>query len=792
MKFCIHCGQQIGDEARFCSHCGHKQVSSSESLPVNKAVQHITPQWVSCANFTLWSVLLLSIVGFLGPLFMGILIYKYMYVSFHGANYYEMMVINNDLKQAQVIFPILQILMIIAYCLYIGALKLFAKCQSDQHAKGSINQVIVSVCVQAICFLVMVYMQDFTKDFIWWIWLILYIVAVVSYFIQLNGFSHLMKSPSYSERAQLGAKSLRLAALCNIRLLLLPFATLAVLFIIFLAFSNHSIIAKFDLNFIQSLGLYLAEIFFSASERATTAATLSKITLIVSAVFALLWILCILICPASGWYQIKTADRPSADSESSRDAAKETPSDGEAPAAEESSTEETPVAEETPHVEETSVREESQAVDECKDEVALCTEVPSINNIEDEAPKSKKKLFIILGGILSVALIAGGVYFFLNKDKDNDKVEDESYVIEYSISHNTEEGSWVYYADTADGLVSTGIEGCGLYTEILDQHDFDGDGHLDALVRENGGGNAHAPYPSVIYYDEDANCFKQTEEFEAPNVTLKEVDGEWTFIEYTGIRETHFAFKEGKVTVVNEDVQSVGQADRRYMLSNFYRDNEDGEKIIRYDLDDDGSDEWLTVFRGFSHAENYGQTMNLEEIKWSNGKRLRRFVNINNNWTENYSIWGAEIVFLQSKTNGMHDILTDNTHYHRWNGSTYKEWEWNGTELVCNDTSQGRYETSWVGNYSFTGVINGQWHFTMNLYIDQDNEVYGGYKVQESDNGYVELRGTVDSDGKIRIDEFFEDGSPTGYYFQGTFSTTGLSGKYLSTERQIDMSFYAN
>lgn len=454
-----------------------------------------------------------------------------------------------------------------------------------------------------------------------------------------------------------------------------------------------------------------------------------------------------------------------------------------------------PAAEEAPPVKDSFTREESQAVDVCKDEVAPSTEVSSANNNEEKnEPKSKKKLFFILGGILVAAFIAGGVFFILSKNKDNseNENEDESYVKEYSISYNTEEGGWVYYADTADGLISTGIEGWGLSTEILDQHDYDGDGNLDALVLENGGGNAHAPYPSVIYYDMDAKCFKQTEEFEAPNVTIKNVDGEWTFIEYTGIRETHFAFKDGKVTVVNEDVRSVGQVDRKYLLSYLYNGDEGGEKTIRYDLDDDGRDEWLTVCRGFSHAENYGQTMSLEEIKWSNGKRLKSHIFANNNWTENFFIWGTEMAFLQSKTNGIHDILTDNTHYHRWNGSTYDEWVWNGTDLVCNDTHEGRYETSWVGNYSFTGMINGQWHFTMSIYIDQDNEVYGGYKVQESDNGYVELRGTVDSDGKIRIDEFFEDGSPTGYYFQGTFSTTGMSGKYLSTERQINMTFYAN
>ena len=244
--------------------------------------------------------------------------------------------------------------------------------------------------------------------------------------------------------------------------------------------------------------------------------------------------------------------------------------------------------------------------------------------------------------------------------------------------------------------------------------------------------------------------------------------------------------------IADQTVHSVGEVFRKFPLSALYNSNDEGDKTIRFDLDDDGREEYLSVHRGFSHAEGNGDYMSVEEIKWNNGKMLKSVITRNNYPVWNYTIYGAEIAFLQSKTNGMHDILTDGIHYHRWNGSTYKEWTWDGTQLVCTDTSEGQYETmpTWDGDYRFEGVINGQWHFDMWLFIE-GARVWGSYLVHEGDNDEVALNGTIDADDSIRIDEHYRDGGLTGYYFQGTFSKEWITGKYLSTQRSIDMDFYA-
>ena len=44
--------------------------------------------------------------------------------------------------------------------------------------------------------------------------------------------------------------------------------------------------------------------------------------------------------------------------------------------------------------------------------------------------------------------------------------------------------------------------------------------------------------------------------------------------------------------------------------------------------------------------------------------------------------------------------------------------------------------------------------------------------------------------GKVEVYEYNKDGSQTGYYFTGTLTDKGFSGKYLSTEnKKLKMSF---
>ena len=97
----------------------------------------------------------------------------------------------------------------------------------------------------------------------------------------------------------------------------------------------------------------------------------------------------------------------------------------------------------------------------------------------------------------------------------------------------------------------------------------------------------------------------------------------------------------------------------------------------------------------------------------------------------------------------------------------------------------------WDGHYEYEGIIAEKWHFDIEFNIIR-NEVKGRYRVHETNNGYVTLEGSIDDSGNISFSEYYDDGTPTGYYFTGMFSTMSISGKYLSTQRKINMKFQAN
>lgn len=94
------------------------------------------------------------------------------------------------------------------------------------------------------------------------------------------------------------------------------------------------------------------------------------------------------------------------------------------------------------------------------------------------------------------------------------------------------------------------------------------------------------------------------------------------------------------------------------------------------------------------------------------------------------------------------------------------------------------------GSYSLSGDIRGQYFFGMNLNISGKN-VNGEYRVYNGYDKTVLLKGTIKADGKMTVYEYEPDGSQTGYYFTGTFSGGHYKGKYLCTQRRINMSFHA-
>lgn len=86
------------------------------------------------------------------------------------------------------------------------------------------------------------------------------------------------------------------------------------------------------------------------------------------------------------------------------------------------------------------------------------------------------------------------------------------------------------------------------------------------------------------------------------------------------------------------------------------------------------------------------------------------------------------------------------------------------------------------------GNIAGKYDFVMFLDVFGDR-VEGRYRVLQNQDGFVNLSGSITM-GKVEVYEYNKDGSQTGYYFSGTLTDKGFSGKYLSTEnKKLKMSF---
>ena len=96
------------------------------------------------------------------------------------------------------------------------------------------------------------------------------------------------------------------------------------------------------------------------------------------------------------------------------------------------------------------------------------------------------------------------------------------------------------------------------------------------------------------------------------------------------------------------------------------------------------------------------------------------------------------------------------------------------------------------GTYRLQGTImhKQNYYFDMELHV-KNNQVTGKYIVQNGENVYVTLSGSIDSKGNMSLTEY-KGGSATGYYFTGRFNQANYSGKYRCTYRKLTMSFNAS
>ena len=180
--------------------------------------------WKESTQKIFWGVIVIAVAGIINVL--------YDYVSY-GVFIFELVAkyLPSGNSGLQTFFTSIHTLgflakaaVVVGYVLYLLGLTRFAAMQSNTDAAMNIQKVRTAVIILICCFAAgAVFGILFSIPFLGTlISLAVWVATLVAYFKMKNAFGVLMTSPAFSAASQTGAKKLRYAAVCNIRLMLMP------------------------------------------------------------------------------------------------------------------------------------------------------------------------------------------------------------------------------------------------------------------------------------------------------------------------------------------------------------------------------------------------------------------------------------------------------------------------------------------------------------------------------------------------------------------------------------------
>ena len=189
-----------------------------------------------------------------------------------------------------------------------------------------------------------------------------------------------------------------------------------------------------------------------------------------------------------------------------------------------------------------------------------------------------------------------------------------------------------------------------------------------------GSGGSGCPENNYfVYYDKDSRSFKQTDIFKHYSQPEKEDwNGKTSYVQRYGLHTDRYVFENHQLRQVEDKTKDVGASLRKWTRESLFNKDTDESKTVHFDIDEDGTEEVLTLTHFTSHLYEEGECMSLDKITWESGRE--------SNCPGMYT--GRSLTILESITNGMHDILIGDAYLYRWNGKIYEEWEWDGEKLV--------------------------------------------------------------------------------------------------------------
>ena len=230
-------------------------------------------------------------------------------------------------------------------------------------------------------------------------------------------------------------------------------------------------------------------------------------------------------------------------------------------------------------------------------------------------------------------------------------------------------------AELGDAYEGTNIiEDCDI--EIADVGDYDGNGDMEAIIyKKDGESDELAEPPFMVFYDQISKEYKRTEPFLLTFwVSKEDWEGKTSLIQAKGLHKVRYVFDGKELRYVQNTIEGVSKALKKWTCKELYPDGGIDDRIVKFDIDDDGNMESIVFGHNDSRACGYGRDMFIDKIHWESGRTIGN---------DYFGLQSASTFsILESMTNGMHDFLLDESWYFRWNGSIYEQWTWDGSMFV--------------------------------------------------------------------------------------------------------------
>lgn len=287
-----------------------------------------------------------------------------------------------------------KMIIIIGYVLYLVGLTQFAQIQQKEStahyvykARTSVILLIIT-CIISIVFWFVRLIPFIGIFFVFIIWL----MYVISYFIMKHAYDGMMMADDFGGRAKLGAKNVRYAAVCQLRLLFMPMVILlvAVLYALLAGASIYGMREELAKMAIQNSN--------SLEGGALMVILPAIIMIIIAIVCAIIWSICAFIWPMMGWYRIM--------------------SDGPADilmVVQQSKPSNADIVEQT---------DEGEVVATTSGNGTQLPDV-AISPLGDVLQNSNKKWYYVGGGVLAALLIGGSMAYFMLGISSNGKFADK-------------------------------------------------------------------------------------------------------------------------------------------------------------------------------------------------------------------------------------------------------------------------------------------------------------------------------------------------------------------------------